>query len=220
VLNETPTLLHCNTGQPLFNQHVQALTSAGLLLNNDGVLSVEFITEQLCAYDEYREQQAEKGRKSAEARRKNEPLSTNKKEERRKKIEESRDKKEDQDAQGARGHDEAIKSMVVPDNLNTSVFLDIFGSYCSERRDGGKYVTERSLKAMLNKLSKVDVSQAIEAVDNSIANGWQGVFPERNKSNGKTYGKPNQVIRTMPTAEEYEASENVERGDDGMPIFN
>jgi len=86
---------HCNTGQPLFNQCVQALTGAGLLLNDDGVLSVAFISEQLCAYDEYREQQAEKGRKSAEVRKRNQPLSTKKKEERRKKKEECREKRED-----------------------------------------------------------------------------------------------------------------------------
>jgi len=71
----------------------------------------------------------------------------------------------------------------------------------------------------LNKLDPLSVAQAIECLNKSIAGPWKGVFPEK-ITNGKTYGKPNQVIRTMPTAEEYEASENVERGADGMPIFN
>jgi hypothetical protein len=38
-------------------------------------------------------------------------------------------------------------------------------------------------------------------------------------TNGKTYGKPTQVLTTMPTDEQYAASENVERDENGIPIF-
>lgn len=82
----------------------------------------------------------------------------------------------------AQSHDDAVNNMVMPDELTTQEFCDIFGMYLDERRAGGKYATTRSIKVMLNKLSKVPVEQAIEAVENSIANGWQGVFPERNKA--------------------------------------
>jgi hypothetical protein len=38
-------------------------------------------------------------------------------------------------------------------------------------------------------------------------------------TNGNTYGKPTQVLTTMPTDAEYAASENVGRDENGIPIF-
>jgi hypothetical protein len=38
-------------------------------------------------------------------------------------------------------------------------------------------------------------------------------------TNGNTYGKPTQVLTTMPTDAQYAASENVERDANGIPIF-
>jgi hypothetical protein len=47
---------------------------------------------------------------------------------------------------------------------------------------------------------------------------WNDEVTDR-VTNGTTYGKPTQVLTTMPTDDEYAASENVERDANGIPIF-
>jgi hypothetical protein len=61
----------------VFNQALQQLTGFGLVDDMEGLLSVKFITEQMVDYAEYCRQQSEKGKKSAAARKKKQPVSTN-----------------------------------------------------------------------------------------------------------------------------------------------
>ncbi|GAG53706.1 unnamed protein product [marine sediment metagenome] len=168
---------HCNTGQPLFNQHVQALTAVNLLVNHDGVLSVRFISEQLSSYDEYREKQAEKGRKSAEARRKKEPLSTNKREERREKKEDSRENKNKRQTKRAQ-HDAAVFAFALPEKYSVQ-FAEAWQEFCDHRADLSAWLTERALKLLLKTLDPLSEQAAITALNKSVANGWKGVFPEK-----------------------------------------
>jgi uncharacterized protein YdaU (DUF1376 family) len=63
---------------------------------------------------------------------------------------------------------------------------------------------------------RASVSQARYFVKDS----WPKISTAfQNRNNIKTYGKPTQVLTTMPTDEQYAASENVERDENGIPIF-
>jgi len=185
---------HCNTGQPLFNQCVQALTTAGLLLNDDGVLSVEFISEQLCAYDEYREQQAEKGRKSAEARKRNQPLSTNKKEERRKKKEESRDKKEEKETRKRAGYCvqfDGVWQIYGLKGNKKAAYTQWQKLNDQEKDDATKaipdYILEKPDKQFQKDFERYLSGHVFEGVLERKASGQLNI---PSNDNGKTYGKP------------------------------
>lgn len=60
------------------------------------------------------------------------------------------------------------------------VFLD----YCEHRRQLGKPLTDLAIDRMMKKLSKMQ-DDPIEVLNQSIENGWQGVFEIKNGSRGK-----------------------------------
>lgn len=79
-------------------------------------------------------------------------------------------------------HDKAVESMVIPDNLDTDRFREVFIDFCDNRKEMKKYLTARSIKTSLNKLAKFTVEEAIDACIDSVANNWQGLFPKKGSS--------------------------------------
>jgi len=91
----------------------------------------------------------------------------------------------------AEKHDTAVGNVLIPTELNTDEFRGVFFDFCAERRERKQYVTDRALKGLLNKLKPHGVNIAIEALQESIANSYQGVFPNKHKQNPQL--QPGQV---------------------------
>lgn len=73
-----------------------------------------------------------------------------------------------------------------PDCLNTEVFRRAWQDYTDHRRENRwKPLKPKSVAAKLAELAEWGEALAIEAIRNSIANGWQGIFQP---SNGKQAG--------------------------------
>lgn len=65
---------------------------------------------------------------------------------------------------------------VVPPELNTPEFLDAWKRWKAYRREIRKPLTESTIEGQLKKLAKVGPKQAIDLIENSIANSWRGLF--------------------------------------------
>lgn len=66
---------------------------------------------------------------------------------------------------------------------------DVFGAvieYIKYRKQINKRLSQAGLDMQLKKLSKHNAAVVVEALEASIANGWQGVFPEKNNANNKS----------------------------------
>ena len=67
-----------------------------------------------------------------------------------------------------------------PANLQTSQFRQAWSEFLNYRKAGKfKPLQPASIKAQLLKLSGMGHDTAIEAINDSIANGWQGIFPPK-----------------------------------------
>jgi len=137
----------------------------------------------------------------------NQQLTTNKND---KKV--KNEKKQTKRAQ----HEAAVFAFALPEKYSVQ-FAEAWQEFCDHRADmGNAWLTERALKLLLKTIEPLSEGEAITALNKSVANGWKGVFPEKSK---QTWGKPTQVIRQMPTEDEYAASETVERDENGVAIF-
>jgi hypothetical protein len=67
----------------------------------------------------------------------------------------------------------------IPECLRDDRFLASWSAFVQHRRDIKKPISAVGGKALLHKLSKHDAELAADALDESLANGWQGVFPEK-----------------------------------------
>jgi len=64
-------------------------------------------------------------------------------------------------------------------------FASAWDDWIAYRREARhKAWSPRSIKTQLGRLGKLTESEAIEVINRSIANGWQGLFPEKAKTNG------------------------------------
>ena len=66
-------------------------------------------------------------------------------------------------------------------------FVDAWNDWINHRKEKKKPLTPTSIKIQLHKLEDMGVDRAIEAIDFSIANGYQGIF-EPNKQKPKRAG--------------------------------
>ena len=77
------------------------------------------------------------------------------------------------------------KGVVLP--FDSKEFADAWAVWLTERRERGtKKYTERGEQAALHKLqndSQRDEATAIAIIHQSIAHGWQGLFPLKNRKN-------------------------------------
>jgi len=73
-----------------------------------------------------------------------------------------------------------LEEIEFPASLQTSRFRQAWSEYLDYRKAGKfKLLQPASIKAQLLKLSEIGHDTAIEAITNSIANGWQGIHPPK-----------------------------------------
>lgn len=79
-----------------------------------------------------------------------------------------------------------VNQIVVP--WEDEEFIQLWAEWKQDRKERRiKAYTQRGEQGALHKLYKEtggDVSRAMDAIRNSIANGWQGIFPEKGGRNG------------------------------------
>ena len=66
----------------------------------------------------------------------------------------------------------------IPVELATPEFRDVWRDWISARRERGKPLTKRAVDEQLKQFAAVGPDAAVKAIRKSIANDWQGVFPE------------------------------------------
>lgn len=90
-------------------------------------------------------------------------------------------KKESTKKEGACEKPSARKDPVVvlPLLLNTPEFIQAWTEWLADRKARGKTVTLRAAKIQLGKMELWGPAKAVEAINNSIANGWTGIFEPR-----------------------------------------
>ena len=76
-------------------------------------------------------------------------------------------------------HESAIKEDLPRIDAKGTEFASAFMAYCSERANRREWMTPRAVELLLGTLDKYDKEVAVEALNQSVMNGWQGVFPER-----------------------------------------
>lgn len=98
------------------------------------------------------------------------------------------EKREDPPTPPAGGHVE----IAIPDELDTTAFAAAWADWIAYRRERHLAAWQpRTVAAQLERLAALGEAKAIEALLQSIANGWQGVFPP-SATNGaaKSYVNP------------------------------
>lgn len=77
--------------------------------------------------------------------------------------------------------------LVIIASHDTPEFKVAFFNFIQHRKELKKPLTPTAEKAALNKLYDVDVGTAVKMIQESISNGWQGIFPlkENNSKNNK-----------------------------------
>jgi hypothetical protein len=74
--------------------------------------------------------------------------------------------------------DEILAAVIIPDNFHHHTdFAPTWYAFLEHRIEIKKPMTERGAEMTLKKLDKYGADAAIVAMQDSIANGWQGVFP-------------------------------------------
>jgi len=85
-----------------------------------------------------------------------------------------------------------------PDNLKSDRFAEKWELYIDYRKQAKmKKLITASIETQLKKLAGHGEEIAIQAIDETIANGWQGIFPEKinnNGTNGRTNGTTNRGV--------------------------
>lgn len=69
----------------------------------------------------------------------------------------------------------------IPETLDTPEFRSAWSDWIEHRSQKRNKVTAKGAAGALRKLQKFDVQSAIAALEESIANGWSGVFPKQIK---------------------------------------
>ena len=70
----------------------------------------------------------------------------------------------------------------VPEVLNVPEFLAVWQDWTAHRREIRKPLTPMAARKQLSNCAKMGVARAVEAIEYSIGNSWQGIFEDR--SNG------------------------------------
>lgn len=74
-----------------------------------------------------------------------------------------------------------------PPSLNTPVFLEVWNNWIEYRKETKHKLTPSTIKSQLKMLEKFGSNIGSEMINQSIQNGWQGIFELRaNGNNGKS----------------------------------
>lgn len=77
------------------------------------------------------------------------------------------------------------ESIPVPAQLDTPAFMDSWTNWLKYRRSKRKKVTAAAATIQLKRLAEVGPEIAIQAIEEAIANDYQGLFPDKVKANGQ-----------------------------------
>lgn len=85
--------------------------------------------------------------------------------------------------------------LLLPEFLDAEIWHD----FVSHREDIKKPMSSRAEKMMLNKLARADAQgwDVNEALERSIINGWQDVFPDKRKGQINGDRKPTAAERVI-----------------------
>ena len=76
---------------------------------------------------------------------------------------------------------EAVNALELPEQLRTPEFQSAWCDFVKHRREIKKPLTPTQAEVAMRKLNGWGLAAAIEALENSVANGWQGIFPPGGK---------------------------------------
>lgn len=83
--------------------------------------------------------------------------------------------------------EKSVNEVEIPEELNTPEFLQAWEEWQSYRKEKRKTLTESTIKKQLGFLASIGVVDAIISINESIKNGYTGLFPvkqaARNKNN-------------------------------------
>ena len=68
---------------------------------------------------------------------------------------------------------------LIPASLKTIEFEIAWDQWCKYRREIKQSITKSTAERQLNKLGRYPPAVAIAAIDQSITNGWSGLFPDK-----------------------------------------
>jgi len=75
-------------------------------------------------------------------------------------------------------HDEAVDSLLNDETIADAELLELYKGWTDERRDGGHYMTERSLKMAIKSMSSYPVDIQKEALKIGISGSHRSLHPE------------------------------------------
>jgi flagellar biosynthesis GTPase FlhF len=79
------------------------------------------------------------------------------------------------------------KEKKIPDNLNTPEFLAAWANWVKHRQEIRHTLTPTTIETQLKRLSRWGVTRAIEAINQSIEQGYQGLFEPRTEKQEPEY---------------------------------
>jgi hypothetical protein len=72
-----------------------------------------------------------------------------------------------------------VEGVEIPDCLGTAAFRSAWSEWLASRTEKRKPVTKRAAGMQLKKLATVGPAVAVAAIEQAIANDWQGLFPDK-----------------------------------------
>ena len=85
---------------------------------------------------------------------------------------------------------------IIPDELNNTIFINAWSRWFKYRREKRKPLTNSTIEAQLNKLRLMGIDAAVDSINQSIENGWEGLFPRKEQVQRKSFG-PQQLTRDL-----------------------
>ena len=102
-----------------------------------------------------------------------------------KKSKEKESKGNKKKSTGEKTADEIFSFDNFPENLRTDSFLSAWSEWEKHKKEIRKKLTPSTMKKQLKKLSAMGEIKAIQAINNSITNGWQGLFEPKQSQQSK-----------------------------------
>jgi len=109
------------------------------------------------------------------------------------------------------------KGFVFPEKLNTPEFKVAWTDWLKYRTEIRKKMTPLTVNKQLSKLAEYSVAEAIAAINKSIQNSWQGLFPEKLPASSTT---PSSLpIQSAICFSCHEPYYRMRYGKNGKPVF-
>ncbi|NHZ85010.1 MAG: hypothetical protein GWP19_03915 [Planctomycetia bacterium] len=88
-----------------------------------------------------------------------------------------------------------IINTVYPDNLNTKLFIDKYEEWIKYRKEIKHKMVTSTINKQLKMLAKYDVNKTIAMIDQSIENGWTGLFDIQQNTNGLSFAEKQAITQ-------------------------